>query len=197
MGVNWSDIVALALLIVLLLIFLCRSKYNSRGFDRNGIHQNGTRYDNFGYDSYGYDRNGFDYQGYDRSGYDSEGYCREGYNREGKNRKGQYNRIFDANYERDGFYSVRQYPLSVTKHARQRIIERVSIRNLHDVDKLAQEAYCYGKSKRQVKRSSAALIEEIENRYDNGNVLIYRGYIYIFSKENTLITVYKNDRISL
>lgn len=31
----------------------------------------------------------------------------------------------------------------------------------------------------------------------NSVVLIYRGYIYIFSDDNKLITVYKNDRLPL
>ena len=183
--------------LVLLIVFLFRNKYNSRGFNRRGIHRNGTKFDDFGYDSRGYDRNGYDRQGYDQSGYDIEGYNRNGYNQTGKNRKGQYNRIFDAHFEEDGFYSIRRYPLGVTAHARQRMIERIPAQNLCDLDKLAHEAYCYGKSKRQVKKSSAALIEEIENQHNNGRVLIYRGYIYIFSEENVLITVYKNDRIPL
>jgi len=76
-------------------------------------------------------------------------------------------------------------------------MERMNITNPYDIHKLAREAYCYGKSKRQVKKSSAALIEEIENRHENGIVLIHKGYLYIFSEDNTLITVYRNDRIPL
>ena len=184
------------LILIVLIVFAFRNKYNSRGFDRKGIHRNGTKFDEFGYDSHGYDRNGYDRQGYDQNGYDIEGYNRKGYNRTGKNRKGQYNRIFDA-YSEEGFYSISQFPIGVTNHARQRMIERMLLRNIDDVDELAYEAYCHGKSRRQVKKSSAGLIEEIENRYDNSIVLIYHGYIYIFSKENVLITVYKNDRIPL
>ena len=188
-------LIGILILILLIVLFSC-NKYNSRGFDRKGIHRNGTKFDEFGYDSHGYDRSGYDRQGYNQNGYDIEGYNRKGYNRTGKNRKGQYNRIFDT-YSEEGFYSISQYPMGVTKHARQRMIERMSLRSLHDVDELAYEAYCHGKSRRQVKKSSAGLIEEIENRYDNSIVLIYRGYIYIFSKENVLITVYKNDHIPL
>ena len=101
------------------------------------------------------------------------------------------------NYSQDGFYNYKRYPLGVSTHARQRMTERMNIKNPRDIDKLAREAYCYGKSKRQVKKSSAALIAEIENSHENGIVLIHKGYIYIFSEDNTLITVYKNERIPL
>ena len=184
-------------LIAICFISLCTPKYNSRGFNRQGIHRNGTRYDDFGYDVRGYDRNGFDQQGYDSNGYDSQGYCRAGYNREGKNRKGQYNRLFDAYYGEDGFYNPKGFPIIVTPHAQQRMAERIPMQTPNDINALAREAYCYGKSKRQVRGSAAALMEEIEARHGSGIVLIYRGYIYIFSKENVLITVYKNEHISL
>ena len=184
------------IIMILLIVLLFRNKYNSRGFNRKGIHRNGTKFDEYGFDSHGYDRNGYDRQGYNQNGYDIEGYNKKGYNRTGKNRKGQYNRIFDT-YSEEGFYSISQYPMGVTNHARQRMIERMSLQNSRDVDKLAYEAYCYGKSRRQVKKSSVGLIKEIENRYDNSIVLIYHGYIYIFSIENLLITVYKNERIPL
>ena len=185
------------LILALLVVILFRRKYNSRGFDRKGMHRNGTRFDDFGHDVRGYDRDGYDRQGYDQNGYDTEGYNRNGYNQVGKNRKGQYNRLFDVYCEEDGFYSIHRYPIGVTNHARQRMMERMLLQNPHDVEKRAYEAYCYGKSRRQVKKSSAILMEDIENRHDHSNVLIYRGYIYIFSKENVLITVYKNDRIPL
>lgn len=40
-------------------------------------------------------------------------------------------------------------------------------------------------------------VEEIESRYSDGIVLIYHGFIYMFSSENKLITTYRNDRIPL
>ena len=143
-------------ILILLIVFLFRTKYNSKGFDRNGIHRNGTKFDDFGYDSHGYDRSGYDRQGYDQSGYDIEGYNRKGYNRTGKNRKGQYNRIFDAYCIKEGFYSISQYPIGVANHARQRMMERMSIQNAHDVDKLVHEAYCYGKVRDMLRKVQLA-----------------------------------------
>lgn len=192
------EIIIIALIVLLIIAFKCRkTKYDRRGFDKNGIHKNGTKYDEFGYDYTGYDRNGYDCQGYDNDGFDRSGYCKAGYNREGKNCKGQYNRIYDLNYGKDGFDSFERYPIGVTNHARQRIMERMFIKNPCDIDKLVREAYCYGKSKRQIKKSSAFLMEEIENNHENSILLIYRGYIYVFSKDNILITVYKNERIPM
>lgn len=185
-------------LILLFVVFKCwPKKYDHRGFDKKRIHKNGTRYDDSGYNYAGYDRNGYDRQGYDAEGFDHSGYCRAGYNREGKNNKGQYNRFYDLNYDQDGFYNFRQYPLGVSNHARQRMMERMHINDPYDIDKLAREAYCYGKSKRQVKKSTAALMEEIENSHGNSIILIHRGYLYVFSEDNILITVYKNERIPL
>lgn len=184
--------------LVLLLIVLRRStKYDRRGFDRKGLHRNGTKYDDSGYDVTGYDRNGYNRQGYDANGYDCFGYNQKGYNREGRNSKGQYNRYFDIYYKKDGFCNPKKYPVIVTTHARRRMVERMRLPNPRDAEKLTLDAYCYGRSKRQVKKSSAALMEEIENRYAHSVLLIYRGYIYIFSEDNKLITVYKNDRIPL
>ena len=69
--------------------------------------------------------------------------------------------------------------------------------NERDISKIVVEAYSYGRSKRQLRRSSAALVEEIENQHEQGTLLIYKGYIYIFSDDNKLITLYKNERIPL
>lgn len=170
-------IIVITFLLLLLIVFLFRNFHDEQGFNRNGIHRNGTKYDDFGYDV----------NGYDRSGYDQEG----------RNSKGQYNRIFDTNYGKDGFYNPELYPIIVTTHAEQRMIERLPSRLVHDVDKLAYAAFCYGKSKRQIKKSSTMLIEEIENWHDGSVVLVYNGYIYIFSKDCKLITVYKNTKIPL
>ena len=182
--------------IVVLVVALRHPPYNARGFNRNGIHKNGTKYDDLGYDCNGYNRHGFDRQGYNRNGYDHNGYGREGYNREGKNVKGQYNRLFDLQ-RREGFCNPKQYPIIVTTHAKERMFERMSIETAQDAENIAYQAYCYGRSKYQVKKSSATLIEGSESRYENSVLLLHRGYIYVFSKENKLITVYKNDRIPL
>ena len=67
---------------------------------------------------------------------------------------------------------------------------------LAEIDKnLAFEAYQFGKSKLQIMKSERAIIEEKEQEYNDSIILIYRGYCYVFSKNNGLITVYKNDRI--
>lgn len=190
--------------IITLLIFFCAThKRNSRGFNRKGIHKNGSKYDDSGYDVHGFDRNGYNRLGYDISGYNSEGYNQSGYNKFGRNAKGQYNRLFDiqnyttSSYSADGFLNPDRYPISVTSHAEARILERISHKATSEIQQLVKDAYCFGKSKRQIRRSSTALIETIESKYGTGIVLIYHGYIYIFSEDNRLITVYKNDHIPL
>lgn len=160
-----------------------KSKYDSRGFDHNHIHRNGTKYDDFGFDFYGYN---------------SDGYNSDGYNACGKNNKGQYNRLFDAkSCDEEGFYDPKQHPIALSTHARERMKERLRIFDFQKMDKYAIDAYRFGRSKRQIKKSSAYLVDEIEQRDKNNIVLIYRNYIYIFSCENVLITVYKNDKIPL
>lgn len=199
------NVLALIILLAVIIVYLVYRflKYDSRGFDRKGIHKNGTKYDEWGYDVGGYDPDGYNRFGYDVEGYDRNGYNQNGYNQEGKNAKGQYNRFFDvlnyktSEYNRDGFLNPKWHPVIVTNHAKQRMIERMSSVKMNDIEQLAMEAYCFGRGKRQIKRSSAAWIEEIENRYDSSVLLIYQGYIYIFSEDNKLITVYKNERILL
>lgn len=166
-----------------------KSKYDYRGFDENHIHKNGTKYDDYGYDYYGFDKNGYD---------------RQGFNINGKNNKGKYNRKHDRKnyinrekYNDDGFYDYRKFPIGITDHARERIRERMGITESKRVNDLVNEAYCYGKSARQIKKTSAMLVREIESREDNSIVLIYRSHIYIFTQDNTLKTVYRNDKISL
>ena len=164
-----------------------RKYYNSRGFDNNHLHKNGTKYDDFG----------FDYYGYDVSGYNANGYT--AYGRDKNNR---YNRMFDTyafrnnEFSEDRFRNPQIYPFSVSDHAKQRMAERVNITGFSMLD-LAFDAYCYGKSSRQLKKSSAIYVKEIEDKYDDSVVLIYRNYIYIFSTDNVLKTVYKNDKIIL
>lgn len=159
-----------------------KQRYNSRGFDHNRIHKNGTKYDDFGFD-------------YD--GYNADGYNQAGYNRFGKNAKGQYNRIYDTkSCDEDGFDNLLN-PVVLTDHVQERFIERLGIRDLRKMELFATEAYKFGKSKRQIKKTSAYLVEEIEQKYDNSIALIYKNYIYIFTRENVLKTVFKNDRIPL
>lgn len=159
-----------------------KSHYDARGFDRNRLHKNGTKFDDFGFDYFGYDENGFN---------------KYGYNKFGKNEKGQYDRYYDKTSVEEGFLSYRSYPIGLTTHAEERLRERLGYNDTTKMLMQAIKAYRYGKSKRQIKRSSAYMIEEIEQRHENGIVLIYKGYIYVFSSENALITVYKNDKIPL
>lgn len=180
-------ILSLIAIIVFLIFLFGKQKpqkhYDSRGFDHNHIHRNGTKFDDDGYDYFGYN---------------AEGYNRQGYNALGKNAKGQYDRFFDTkSYAEEGFYSLRQYPIALTTHARERMQERLGINNVQKMEEQAISAYRFGKSKRQIKKTSAGLIDEMEQRYENSIVLIYRNFIYVFSCENVLITVYKNDKISL
>lgn len=135
-------------------------------------------------------------KGYDRSGYDYEGYTIRG-----RNAHGQYNRFHDvadyatSRYSADGFLNPRFYPVGVTRHAAQRIRERVAGWEYGNPRYLAMNAYCFGKSARQMKPSAAHVVREIERRHEHGIVLLYDGYVYIFSADNQLITVYPNERI--
>lgn len=181
---------AVLLSIILIVALLLRKpkqhkgkRYDSRGFDSNRTHKNGTKYDDFG----------FDYFGYDAAGYNVHGYSALG-----KNVKGQYNRFFDTTAcKEEGFLNPNIYQIALTDHARMRLSERLGIDNYSQMNKLAMDAYRYGKSKRQIKRTSAALVHDIEQSHDSSIVLIYKNYIYIFSCENVLITVFKNDRIPI
>ena len=145
-----------------------------------------------------YDEDGYDKDGYDRLGYDRSGYDRWGYDCNGRNAKGQYNRLRDTQgREADGFYNPRRYPVALTTHARERMEERLGLTSRYAMDEMAKEAYQYGKSAPQIKKSSAALVRDIEQRHDGKIVLIHKGYIYIFSQENVLVTLYRNDKIPL
>lgn len=136
--------------------------------------------------------------------YDDEGYDRYGYTIDGIDRKGRYNRMRDraaykeSRYSRDGFLNVTHYPLSISKHAKERMAERVHIVDGLGMKQQVHDAYSFGKSRRQIKKSSAAMLEDIETRNGKKRIaLLYKGYIYLFSEKNVLITVYKNDHIPL
>lgn len=185
--------------------------YDRRGYDRDGYDRQGYNrrgYDRDGYDRQGYNRRGRDRDGYNRCGYDVRGYDRNGYDRKGytihgRDARGRYNRLHDVadfahgQWSAEGFFNPRYYPVGVTKHGAQRIHERMPDGMWKNPLEVAREAYCFGKSARQVKPSSVYLVREIEEREGTGVVLIYHGYIYIFSRDNQLITVYRNERIPL
>ena len=135
------------------------------------------------------------------SEYDSEGYNRQGYNEVGRNRQGKYNRFYNVKcYKTDlcseeGFLDIRKNPLYLTNHARERMYERMGIRDSYRMDELAFEAYQFGKSKLQLMKSERGIIEDKEQEYGDSVILIYRGYCYVFTENNGLKTVYKNDRV--
>ena len=103
----------------------------------------------------------------------------------------------DSLYSSEGFLSPQRYPVGVTVHAKERMLERMQGKTLENLQDLAMKAYCFGKSARQLKRTSARLVQEIQEQHGDGVVLIYHGYVYIFSSDNQLITVYRNERIPL
>ena len=135
------------------------------------------------------------------SEYDSEGYNRQGYNDVGRNRQGKYNRYYNVKcyktdlYSEEGFLDIRKNPLYLTNHARERMYERMGINDSYRMEELAFEAYQFGKSKLQLMKSERGIIEEKEQEYGDSVILIYRGFCYVFTENNGLKTVYKNDRV--
>ena len=73
--------------------------------------------------------------------------------------------------------------------------ERMGITDLNRMKELAFEAYQFGKSKLQLMKSERGIIEEKEQEYGDSVILIYRSYCYVFTENNGLKTVYKNDRV--
>ncbi|MBQ7045136.1 MAG: hypothetical protein IJN65_01430 [Clostridia bacterium] len=90
---------------------------------------------------------------------------------------------------------VRKNPVYLTNHARDRMCERMGIRDPSRMDALAFDAYRFGKSKMQLMKSERGIIEEKEQEYGDSVILIYRGFCYVFTENNGLKTVYKNDRV--
>lgn len=133
--------------------------------------------------------------------YDSEGYNRQGYNEVGRNRQGKYNRFFNVKcyrkelYSEEGFLDIRKNPLYLTNHAKIRMAERLGISDVCEMESLAFDAYQFGKSKLQLMKSERTIIEEKEMEYGNSVILIYRGFCYVFTDNNGLKTVYKNDKV--
>ena len=135
---------------------------------------------------------------YDADGFDREGYNRHGYNRKGKNRRGQYNRLYDTfSCEEEGFCDLGHSSVALSSHSVCRFRERMGITERRKMEQLAFEAFRFGKSKRQIKKSSAYWIDEMERKHDNGIVLIYHNYIYIFTCDRVLVTLFYNDRVEL
>ncbi len=198
MYILFSLIAVLLVYVVVIVIMLI--KRDSSGFNRRGVYKNGTRYDNRGYDRFGYDKNGYDFTGFDMQGLDRQGFGRNGYNRMGYNRKREYNRLFDyATFDksfvsRDGFYDPRYHSVGVTTHARKRFAERMGITDNLKMDSLAIDAYCYGKSKRQLRGYEVEYIKRKEKDHEGSTILLYGNFYYVFSADNSLITLYKKEK---
>ena len=96
-------------------------------------------------------------------------------------------------YMADGFLNPTLYPIGLTDHARDRMIERMGKRWEFERLDQAKTAYRFGKSARQLPKSSAWILHKKEENHENTVALLFGGYIYIFSRENILITVYEND----
>ena len=75
--------------------------------------------------------------------------------------------------------------------------ERMGIDNDDKMWDLAFEAYQFGKSKLQLMKSERGIIEDKEQEYGVSVILIYRGFCYVFTENNGLKTVYKNDRVRM
>lgn len=135
--------------------------------------------------------------------YDDEGYNSYGYNSVGRDRQGKYNRFYNvkcyktSRYSEEGFLDIRKNPFFLTDHARDRMRERMGIYDIDRMNILAFEAYQFGKSKLQLMKSERGILEEKERKYDNSIILIYRGYCYVFTENNGLKTVYKNDSVRM
>lgn len=134
--------------------------------------------------------------------YDNEGFNRQGYNDTGRNRQGKYNRFYNVRcyktslYSEEGFLDIRENPLYLTPHAALRMKERMGIYDEHTMKALAFEAYQFGKSKFQLMKSERGIIEEKEQEH-GCIILIYRGFCYVFTPDNGLKTLYKNERVRI
>lgn len=135
--------------------------------------------------------------------YDEQGFNCYGYDKHGKNEKGQYNRYYDlvnfesSIYSADGFLNPHTHPIAITDHAYERVNERMGIESHSEIAELAKDAYRYGKSARQLNKTSAAQLRAKEQKHENTVMLIYKGHIFVFTEDNVLITVYKNEYIRL
>ena len=104
-----------------------------------------------------------------------------------------YFRARRPQYKKDGFLSPLRYPLGVTDHARERFAERLNVCQFSKMDKMTRDAYKYGKSPRQLTGRLAKRLEDIAGRYGDNVAILHKDCIYIFSPDNSLITLYKKD----
>lgn len=83
--------------------------------------------------------------------------------------------------------------VTLTDHAIMRMEERMDIRNEDRMLHLAQQAYQYGNRAEDLPQKAAILIRKKQKEYGNSTMVIYKGFIYVFSNDRVLITVYRND----
>lgn len=129
-----------------------------------------------------------------------KGNRRPGYNRAGRNRDGKYNRYYDVacyrtkKYSKEGFLDIREHPLYLTNHARERMRQRMGITEDRKMDALARRAYQFGKSKLQLPKTEGAMVKEKEKKYGDSVILLYGGFWYVFTPNNGLKTVYQKEK---
>ena len=83
--------------------------------------------------------------------------------------------------------------VNLTQHAVERIGERLNIFDMRKIKELVYKAYAFGKSRKQVDTDAVAKIEKIQKNRIDIIALLYEDIFFIFSENNTLITVYKKD----
>ena len=168
--------------------------YDIQGFDKNGYNKQG--YNCYGYKADGFNEFGYDINGYNKSGFNKDGYDTDGYNIDGYDAYNNFNRFkYFINSNKinslEGFYNPKHFPIIISKHAQQRIFERLKIKNQLEMKLHVIDAYCYGQSIFQVDQIVSKDLSRIESKGIECIVLLYKKFIYIFSAKNKLITVYE------
>ena len=91
---------------------------------------------------------------------------------------------------KEGFINPQYYPIEITRHAKERLQDRLEIKYDRDMYEHIKLVYKDGQSRYQVDEDVAQKMQNIESRDKDCIALLYNGYVYIFSKYNRLITVY-------
>ena len=88
---------------------------------------------------------------------------------------------------------LRGKPIALTDHAIMRMKERMGIKSVNKMLRLACRAYRYGKRVEDLPQKAAILMRRKQKEYGNSTMVIYDGFVYVFSKDRALITVYENN----
>lgn len=86
-------------------------------------------------------------------------------------------------------------PVALTDHAVARMEERMGIKSESKMLRLAKDAYRYGKRAKHLPKKTAAKIRKKQRKYGGSTIAVYNGFMYVFSKDRALITVYKDESI--